>query len=273
MRVRFRNRMPNGCSLSRCRSSRPPRMRERRHPPRHRSPTGRERSVPPRIHGRRTRASVWFAVPRCRRRRPRSRDRLPHHARTTTRGIQAGVRGELDEFRVSRDQLKKTESMPREFLERYRGSRCLSRSTCCCSGTARTRFSPTGAFAWLSRPRGTGQEAACGSILPTGRDLDSGPYPSGVGANRPTCSDRPTIPPRASGCSKRPAGSRARTVSGARAGEGGPRTARARAGQGRRNLAEILRSAYAKVGVVLAIAAVDAAVLPSEVRKGSSTDT
>jgi peptide/nickel transport system substrate-binding protein len=174
--------------------------------------------------------------------------------------FQAGARGDLDEFRINRDQRKAAEAMP-EFLARNRVLKVPQPLEAVIVWNTRSPFLSDPrvrqalAHAW---PRA---EAAQRLYPPDGAALVSGPYPPGVAANAPDVAP-PTYDLEKAGRLLDEAGWRT-----------GPAGVRRRAGekaslelliraQARvdNNLAEILRSAYRKVGVELAVLPLDAAV-------------
>jgi peptide/nickel transport system substrate-binding protein len=171
--------------------------------------------------------------------------------------FRAGSRGELDEFRVTRDQRKTAEASP-EFLAHNRILRApqflivLVLWNCRNPFLADPRVRRALSLAW---PR---EEAASRLYPPDGATLISGPYPPRVPENAPEIRP-PVYDPAAS--------ARLLEEAGWRAGPDGVRRRDGRkasielllqAGQvSLANLAEILRSAYEKVGVQLVVRALD----------------
>lgn len=182
--------------------------------------------------------------------------------------FQAGVRGELDEFRISRDQLKKTESMP-EFLERYRVVKVRQPVDVLLVWNLRNPFLSDRRVRLALAHAWNRAEAALELYPPDGADLDSGPYPYGVEANAPDVLPITYDPAESARLLEeagwKPGPDGVRRKGGRKAGL--ELLVRAQ-GKVDGNLAEILRSAYAKVGVVLAIAAVDAAVFTERGQEG-----
>ena len=131
--------------------------------------------------------------------------------------FQAGGRGDLDEFKINRDQRKATEGMP-DFLARVRVLKVQQPIEVVLIWNVKHPFLSDArvrralAHAW---PR---EETARQLYVPDGAALVSGPYPAGrCRRMRPTSRRPGTIPPRARGSWTRPAGSPGRTASGARA--------------------------------------------------------
>jgi peptide/nickel transport system substrate-binding protein len=182
--------------------------------------------------------------------------------------FQAGVRGELDEFRISRDQRKATETMP-EFLERYRVLKVPQPLDVLIVWGVRHPFLTDKRVRLALAHAWNRKEAALELYPPDGADLDSGPYPQGVEANAPDV--LPVTYDLAESA-------RLLDEAGWKAGPDGVRRKGARKAslellvraQGRldNNLAEILRSAYARVGVVLKTAAVDSSVFTTRGQEG-----
>jgi peptide/nickel transport system substrate-binding protein len=182
--------------------------------------------------------------------------------------FQAGARGDLDEFRISRDQRKATEGMP-EFLERIRVLRVAQPAQVVIIWNTKTPFLADArvrralAHAW---PR---EEAARRLYPPDGAALVSGPYPAGVAANAPDVAP-PAYDPAES--------ARLLDAAGWKLGSDGMRR---KGGQKARveliiraqarieiSLAEILRSAYEKVGVELVPVPLEAAVYTERGQEG-----
>ncbi len=174
--------------------------------------------------------------------------------------FQAGARGDLDEFRISRDQRKAAEGMP-EFLSRIRILRVPQPIQVVIVWNTKlpllsdVRVRRALAHGW---PR---EETARQLYAPDGADLISGPYPPGVAANAPDVAP-PAYAPAES--------ARLLDLAGWKAGADGVRR---RGGQKARIelviraqarveilLAEILRSAFEKIGVELVPLPLDAAV-------------
>lgn len=165
--------------------------------------------------------------------------------------LRAGVRGELDEFKVSRDQRAAAERSP-EFGPRNRILRVpqpfvsLVRWNCHNPFLADPRVRRSLARAWARA------EAARRLYPPDGASLISGPYPAGVPENAQDVAP----PPHDSAAS-----ARLLDEAGIRLGPDGVRRRGARrfslemlypAGYPMYgNIAEILREAYAKIGVEL----------------------
>jgi peptide/nickel transport system substrate-binding protein len=182
--------------------------------------------------------------------------------------FQAGARGDLDEFRISRDQRKATEGMP-DFLKRIRVLRVAQpvqvvivwNTKLPLLSDARVRRAL--AQAW---PR---EEAAHRLYPPDGAALVSGPYPPGVSANAPDVSPPPYDPAESA---------RLLDAAGWKLGRDGVRR---KGGEKARIeliiraqarveilLAEILRSAYEKIGVELVPVPLDAAVYSERGQEG-----
>jgi peptide/nickel transport system substrate-binding protein len=174
--------------------------------------------------------------------------------------FQAGGRGDLDEFKINRDQRKATDGMP-DFLARVRVLKVQQPIEAVLIWNVKhpflsdVRVRRALAHAW---PR---EEAARQLYVPDGAALVSGPYPPGVAANAPD-----VAPPRYD-----PAESaRLLDEAGWKAGPDGVRRKGGRKAkievlfraQARVeiNLAEILRSAYEKIGVELVPVPLDMAV-------------
>ncbi len=182
--------------------------------------------------------------------------------------FQAGARGELDEFRISRDQRAIAESSE-EFKARNRILRVPQPLEVLLLWNVRNAF--------LSDPRvrralahsWSREDAAKLLYPPDGAALVSGPFPPAVSANAPD------VAPAA--FDKALAG-RLLDEAGWRADAGGVRRRGGKKASltllikaGRRidgNLAEILRSAYAQVGVELQILALDAAQVAERAQAG-----
>jgi peptide/nickel transport system substrate-binding protein len=169
----------------------------------------------------------------------------------------AGARGELDEFRITRDQRRTAEASP-EFLARNRILRVPQFLIVMVLWNCRNPFLADPAvrralsLAW---PR---EEAARRLYPPDGARLISGPYPPGVPENAPDVLP-PAYDPAAS--------ARLLEAAGWKTGPDGVRRRQGRkasiellfqAGQvSLANLGEILRSAYEKVGVELVLRPLD----------------
>jgi peptide/nickel transport system substrate-binding protein len=173
---------------------------------------------------------------------------------------QAGVRGELDEFRVTRDQKKTAEASP-EFLARYSILRvpqpveALLLWNCRDPFLSDPRVRRALALSW---PR---EEVARRLYPPDGALLVSGPYPPRVPLNNPAVPPPPYDPAQSA---------RLLDEAGWKAGPDGIRRkggkkasvdvlvrAQARIDT---SLAEILRAAYEKIGVQFVGQALDSAV-------------
>ena len=182
--------------------------------------------------------------------------------------FQAGARGELDEFRISRDQRAIAESSP-DFMARNRilkvpqSLEVLLLWNCRNAFLADARVRRALSHAWSRED--------AGKLLypPDGAALVSGPFPPGVTDNAPD------VAPAA--FDKALAG-RLLDEAGWKADAGGVRRKGGKKASlellikaGRRidaNLAEILRSAYAKVGVELQILALDGAPFAERAQAG-----
>jgi peptide/nickel transport system substrate-binding protein len=173
--------------------------------------------------------------------------------------FQAGARGDLDEFRISRDQRNATEDMP-EFLARIDVRKIPQPLEVVIVWNTRNpllsdvRVRRALAHAWNR------EETARQLYPPDGAALISGPYPPGVAANAPDVAP-PAYDPAETARLLDAAGWKA-----------GPDGVRRRGGRKARidlviraqarveiNLAEILRSAFEKVGVELVPLPLDAA--------------
>lgn len=171
--------------------------------------------------------------------------------------FQAGTRGELDEFRISRDQKKAGEASP-DFLSRNRILKvpqfmeALLLWNCRTPLLADARVRRALAMAW---PR---EEAAKRLYPPDGASLVSGPFLPGVAELAPEIA-----PPRKNASEA----GRLLDEAGWRAGSGAFRVKNGKkatlellypTGQSiYTNLAEILRSSYEKVGVELTLRGLD----------------
>ncbi len=169
----------------------------------------------------------------------------------------AGVRGELDEFKVSRDQRAEAERSP-EFRSRNRMTRVprflvvVVVWNCRHPVLADVRVRRALAQSW---PRA---ETARRLYPPEGTPLISGPYPAGVPENAPDVAP-PTYDPAAS--------ARLLDEAGLVSGKDGYRRHKGRrvslemilpAGQRMNaNIAEIFREAYAKIGIELTLRPLD----------------
>ena len=171
--------------------------------------------------------------------------------------FKAGANGELDEFRVGRDQLKTAQSSA-DFMARHRILKVpqlmevLLIWNCKKPFLLDPRVRRALAMAW---PR---EDTARRLYPPDGAALVSGPYPPGVPENAPDVAP-PKFDPAES--------ARLLEEAGWKAGEGGMRHKAGKnasldllyaAGQAMdANLAEIFRSAYEKVGVELTLRKLD----------------
>lgn len=173
---------------------------------------------------------------------------------------QAGTRGELDEFRVSRDQKKTSDASP-DFLARHRLLKVpqllevLLVWNCRAPFLTDVRVRRALALSW---PR---EEVARRLYPPDGALLVSGPYPPGVPANSPAVTP-PAYDPAQSArlldeAGWKPGPDGIRRKAGKRASLDVVYRAQARTDN---NLVEILRSAYEKIGVELVGQALDSAV-------------
>ncbi len=183
---------------------------------------------------------------------------------------QAGVRGELDEFRLTRDQRRAAEASP-DFLARFRILKApqfmeaLLIWNCRNPFLADPRVRLALAHAW---PR---QEAAKRLYPPEGAALASGPFPPGVPENAPGLAP-PAYDVAAS--------VRLLEEAGWKPGPGGIRRKGGKratvemlcpAGQAiYTSLGEIFRSAYEKVGVELVVRPLDWAAFSDRSARGES---
>lgn len=182
--------------------------------------------------------------------------------------FQAGLRGELDEFRVTRDQIKAARDSP-EFNKRDRLLKVpqfmevLVIWNCRHPFLRDARVRRALALTW---PR---SDTASRLYPPEGAALVSGPYPPGIPENAPD------VPPPAHDVSE---AARLLDEAGWKAGPDGLRRKAGkkavfdllvRAGSSTdANLAEILRSAYAKVGVEMSVRLLDWAAFSERVEAG-----
>ena len=183
--------------------------------------------------------------------------------------FQAGARGELDEFKISRDQRKTAESTP-DFLARNRVVKVPQPIGVVIVWNIRNPFLSDVrvrralAHAW---PR---EEVARQLYPPDGAALVSGPYPPGVAANAPDVKPVSYDPAESA---------RLLDAAGWRTGAGGKRS---RGGKPAKidlvyraqarveiNLAEILRSAFEKVGVELVPVPLDPAIYAERGQEGN----
>ena len=182
--------------------------------------------------------------------------------------FRAGVRGELDEFRVSRDQRGEAERSP-EFQRRNRLERVPLFSVVMLVWNCRHPFlADSRVRLALSRswPR---EEVAKRLYPPEGARLDSGPYPAGVPEDAPDVAPPPYDPAAAA---------KLLDQAGWRAGADGVRRRNGRkaaleylylAGQPMyTNIGEILRESYRKVGVELQLRPLDWAAYSSRFAAG-----
>ena len=182
--------------------------------------------------------------------------------------FKAGSRGELDEFRVSRDQLKVASASP-EFLARNRilmvpqFLEVFVLWNCRSPFLADTRVRRALSMAWPRR------EAARRLYPPDGAALVSGPYPPGVPE------DAPEVAPPAEDLAE------SGRLLDAAGWTMGPGNARRKGGRKASlelmyvassatdaNLAEILRSSYEKLGVELVLRPLDWAAFSQRAEKG-----
>ena len=182
--------------------------------------------------------------------------------------FQAGARGDLDEFRISRDQRKATEGMP-EFLERIRVVRVPQLAQVVIIWNTKSPFLADArvrralSHAW---PR---KEAGMNLYPPDGATLISGPYPPGVSANAPDLAPAAYDPAESArlldeaGWKPGPDGIRRKGSQKARV----ELIIRAQA-RVEISLAEILRSAYAKIGVELVPVPLESAVYSERGQEG-----
>jgi peptide/nickel transport system substrate-binding protein len=181
---------------------------------------------------------------------------------------QAGLRGELDEFRLTRDQTKTAQASP-EFLARFRAIRVpqflevLLIWNCRHPFLADPRVRSALAHAW---PR---EETAKRLYPPEGATLVAGPYHSGVPENAPGLAP-PAYDPAESaklldeaGWKVGPKGVRRRNADRASIELICP-TGSAIYGQ----IGEILRQAYEKVGVELVVRPLEWAAFTERTQKG-----
>ncbi len=182
--------------------------------------------------------------------------------------FQAGARGELDEFRITRDQRLRAEKMP-EFLAKNRILKVpqflevLILWNCRHPVLADPRVRRALAMAW---PRA---ETARLLYPPDGANLVTGPYPAGAAENDPSIAP-PVFDPAASG--------KLLDAAGLPLGKDGMRRKAGKkvviellyaSGPGiNGNLAEILRSAYAKIGIELVLRPLDWAAFAQRASAG-----
>ena len=257
VRVRFSaSPTPSGCSTSRSRSSPRPRSAAAKSEAEiGRHPVG---SGPYRLES-------WDAEPEGPARAPRWRRQCRRDSWTRSFfassptgsvAFQAGLRGELDEFRLTRDETQTARGVARDRrtvpdaqgAAVPAGARDLELPQSLSRGPAR---------APCSRARLAQRGDRQAPLSPRGRDARLGTLSSGRRRERAgSRASRLRSRPRARGCSTRRAGRPGRTASAARAG----RRPRSRCSIRRAvrctiAIAEILRDAYEKVGVELRPAA------------------
>jgi peptide/nickel transport system substrate-binding protein len=181
---------------------------------------------------------------------------------------QAGLRGELDEFRLSRDQRKVAAAAP-DFVARFKILKVPQFREAMLVWNVRSPFLSDPrvrvalAHAW---PR---QDTARSLYPPDGADLASGPYPPGVSENDPGLAP-PAYDPAES--------ARLLDEAGWKTGPGGIRRKGGRkasiemlhpSGQSiYTSIGEIFRSAYEKVGVELVLRPIEWAAFSERYRKG-----
>lgn len=182
--------------------------------------------------------------------------------------FQAGLRGELDEFRLARDQVKTAQATP-AFTERFRVLKvplfvqAMLVWNCRQPFLADPRVRLALARAW---PR---EETARSLYPPDGAALTSGPYQPGVPENAPGLAPPPYDPAESA---------RLLDEAGWKPGPGGIRRKAGRkasiellqpAGQAiYAQVSEILRGAYEKVGVELVLRPLDWAAFTARSEKG-----
>jgi peptide/nickel transport system substrate-binding protein len=182
--------------------------------------------------------------------------------------FRAGTRGELDEFRISRDQLPEAQRSE-EFLSRNRIEKVPVFSVVAIIWNCRNpilsdaRVRRALARSW---PR---EETARRLYPPDGARLDSGPYPAGAAENAADVSLPPLDPAGAA---------KLLDEAGLPAGKDGRRVRRGKAvsleylypaGQPKyANIGEILREAYGKVGVDLVLRSLDWAAYSKRFSEG-----
>jgi peptide/nickel transport system substrate-binding protein len=182
--------------------------------------------------------------------------------------FQAGMRGELDEFRLGRDQKRAADASP-DFLARNRILKVpqpievLIIWNCRNPFLADARVRKALAHAW---PR---EDVAKRLYPPDGAALVSGPYLAGIAANAPDVAP-PGYDPAAS--------ARLLDEAGWRAGPGGLRRKAGRKASLEllalataridTNVSEILRSAYEKIGVELVLHPLDSAAYQKRAETG-----
>ncbi len=182
--------------------------------------------------------------------------------------FQAGARGELDEFRVSRDQRAIAESSP-EFMSRNRLLRVPQPLEVLLLWNLRNPFLADGRVRRALSHAWSREDAAKLLYPPDGATLVSGPFPPGVPANAPDVAPA-AFDTSLAGRLLDEAGWKS-DKSGVRRKDGRKASLALLVKAGRRidgNLAEILRSAYAQVGVELKIVALDAAQVAERAQAG-----
>jgi peptide/nickel transport system substrate-binding protein len=181
---------------------------------------------------------------------------------------QAGVRGELDEFRLTRDQRKTAEAAP-QFLERFRVIKAPQFLEAMLIWNCRNPFLADPRVR-LALARAWPREQTARSLYPPdGALLVSGPYPPGVPENAPGLAPAPYDPAESA---------RLLDEAGWRPGPGG---ARRKGGKKASiellhpagaaiyaSIGEILRGAYEKVGVELVLRPLDWAAYAERADKG-----
>ncbi len=182
--------------------------------------------------------------------------------------FQAGTRGELDEFRVSRDQRAAAEANP-EFQAKNRILRVPQPLEVLLIWNVRNPFLADARVRRALAHAWSRTDAARLLYPPDGAALVSGPFPPDVSANAPD------VAPAAFDAAL---AARLLDEAGWKAGASGVRRKGGRKASlvllvkaGRRidgNLAEILRSAYSQVGVELTILSLDAAVCAQRAQAG-----
>jgi len=182
--------------------------------------------------------------------------------------FKAGSRGELDEFRVSRDQRAAAEGNP-EFMAKNRLLRVPQPLQVLLLWNVRHPFLEDPRVRRALSHAWSRSDAAKLLYPPDGASLVSGPFPPGVSANAPDVA--PAAFDAALACRLLDEAGWKADAAGVRRKGGRKASLALLVKAGRRidgNLAEILRSAYSQVGVELTILSLDAALCAQRAQAG-----